>query len=246
MENKTLHIGSQELSFSRPCVMGILNVTPDSFYAPSRVAADDLLERARGMLNLGASILDIGGCSTRPGYTDPGEAEEWRRVAPALETLRTHLPDALLSLDTFRASIAERAIREFGPMIINDISGGDKAMYEVVRRAQVPYVLTIRRPSDETADIPLIWDPGIGFLGGPEADFRALQNLHEEAVPVLVGVSRKSLIWRTLQTTPQDALPATQALHMYALLHGADILRVHDVREAAETVTLYEKLKIDN
>lgn len=243
MSLKTLHIGSAELSFSVPRIMGILNVTPDSFYAPSRIAGGELVERARLMLRQGASILDVGGCSTRPGYTDPGEEEEWRRVAPALEALRSTLPEAVLSLDTFRPEIARRALERFGAMIINDVTGGDKAMYDVVRHAQVPYVLSIRRPSEDTAGIPLIWDPGIGFLGSTEADFSALRGLQEEPMPLLVGLSRKSLIWRTVGITPAEALPATQALHMYALMHGADILRVHDVPEAVQTVELYSKLK---
>jgi dihydropteroate synthase len=246
MTKKQLHIGLAQVDFSRPCVMGILNVTPDSFFAPSRVEQDELVERAEEMLNHGAYLLDIGGCSTRPGGAQPTEEEEWSRVAPALEAIRSSMPEAILSLDTYRPEIARRALADYGEMIINDISGGEDRMYRLVREADVPYVLTAKKPTSDMAGIQLILDPGIGFLGGPDADFEALRSMHETEHPLLVGVSRKSLIWKTLHTSPNEALPATQALHMYALMHGADILRVHDVREAVETITLFQKLKGEN
>jgi dihydropteroate synthase len=246
MNKKRLHIGLAQVDLSHPCVMGILNVTPDSFFAPSRVEQDELVERAEEMLNQGAYLLDIGGCSTRPGGVQPTEEEEWSRVAPALEAIRSSMPEAILSLDTYRPEIARRALTDYGEMIINDISGGDDRMYRLVREADVPYVLTAKKPTSDMAGIQLILDPGIGFLGGPDADFEALRSMHETEHPLLVGVSRKSLIWKTLHTSPDEALPATQALHMYALMHGADILRVHDVREAVETITLFQKLKGEN
>ena len=119
-------------------------------------------------------------------------------------------------------------------------------MYRVVREADMPYVLTIKKPTGDMGDMQLILDPGIGFLGSPEADFEALRTMQETERPLLIGVSRKSLIWKTLHSSPAEALPATQALHMYALMHGANILRVHDVREASETITLFRKLKMEN
>lgn len=243
MSKQVLHIGGSELSLSEPRIMGILNVTPDSFYAPSRVTTPALAERARTMIRDGAAVLDIGGCSTRPGGPQPELEEEWRRVEPALQILRRELPEAILSLDTYRQEVARRALEQYGPMIINDVTGGNEAMYQLVRRHQVPYVLTKKQLSPEMEGIQLILDPGIGFLGSTEADYEALRTIHEEALPLLVGVSRKSLIWRTLDITPDEALAPTQALHMYALTRGADILRVHDVREAAQTVKLYQKLK---
>ena len=156
-----------------------------------------------------------------------------------------------LSIDTFRPEIARRALEQYGPMIINDISGGCEAMYEVVRKHHAPYIWTLRGnlelPSQrpEMADIELILDPGFGFIGSPEADFacmRRLEELRAYKYPILVGVSRKSMVWRPLGLTPETCLPATQALHMYALERGADILRVHDIKEARHTIELFEHL----
>lgn len=234
-------------------VMAILNVTPDSFYAASRIpTTDQLVDRARQAVVDGASILDLGGCSTRPNSVFATEEEEWSRVAPALEALRDVLPDRPLSLDTFRPEIAERAIRQFGALTINDISGGCEEMFRVVRRYNVPYIWTLRGDYSlinrlpEMADMQLILDPGLGFCGGVEQDYaclRQLDTLRACGRPVLVGVSRKSMLWRPLGLTPDDCLPATQVLHLYALQHGASILRVHDVREAVQTIAIYEKLK---
>ena len=234
-------------------VMAILNVTPDSFYAASRIpTTDQLVARARQAVADGASILDLGGCSTRPNSVFATEEEEWSRVAPALEVLRATMPDIPLSLDTFRPEIAERAIRQFGAMTINDISGGDEKMFRVVRRYNVPYIWTLRgdysllNRLEEMADMQLILDPGLGFCGGVEQDYACLRQLGALRAcerPVLVGVSRKSMLWRPLGLTPDECLPATQVLHLYALQHGATILRVHDVREAVQTIAIYEKLK---
>lgn len=234
-------------------VMAILNVTPDSFYAASRIpTTDQLVARARQAVTDGASILDLGGCSTRPNSVFATEEEEWSRVAPALEVLRATMPDIPLSLDTFRPEIAERAIRQFGAMTINDISGGDEKMFRIVRRYNIPYIWTLRGDYSllnrlkEMADMQLILDPGLGFCGGVEQDYACLRQLDALRAcerPVLVGVSRKSMLWRPLGLTPDDCLPATQVLHLYALQHGATILRVHDVREAVQTIAIYEKLK---
>ena len=232
--------------------MAIGNVTPDSFYAGSRlVDQSHVLSWARAAVEQGASILDIGGCSTRPGSTPASEEEEWRRVAPAIEALHCEMPEIPLSLDTFRPEIARRALEQFGPMIINDISGGCDAMYEVVRNHQAPYVWTLsgdlslpeKRP--EMQDIELILDPGFGFIGSTEKDYicmRQMDSLRSYNRPILVGVSRKSIVWRPLGLTPETSLTPTQVLHFYALEHGATILRVHDVKEAVQTVTLYKRI----
>ena len=234
-------------------IMAIGNVTPDSFYAASRLVSDEVVAWAEKALNEGADILDIGACSTRPGSTPAEEAEEWRRLEPALGALKEALPEACLSLDTFRPEIARRALGQFGSMIINDISGGCEAMYEVVRAYGVPYIWTLcgqldlpaQRP--EMNDIDLILDPGFGFIGSTEGDYECLRKMDSLRTfdrPVLVGVSRKSMVWRPLGLTPETSLTATQALQLYALEHGATILRTHDVKETKQITTLFEL--IDN
>ena len=233
-------------------IMAIGNVTPDSFYAASRLQTESaLVAWAEGVLSEGADILDIGGCSTRPGSTPVDEAGEWERLEPALRTLRRIMPQVQLSLDTFRPNIARRAIESYGPMIINDISGGCEAMYEVVRRYHVPYVwtlcgnLTLPSQRKEMEDIDLILDPGFGFIGSTEADYTCMRHMDELRTyhrPILVGVSRKSMVWRPLGLTPETCLSATQALQMYALEHGATILRTHDVKETKQTILLYEQI----
>ena len=233
-------------------IMAIGNVTPDSFYAASRLQTESaLIHWAEDVVTEGASILDIGACSTRPGSTPVDEEGEWKRLEPALRILRREMPNVQLSVDTFRPTIARRALENFGPMIINDISGGCDAMYEVVRRYRVPYVWTIcgelslpaQRP--EMNDIDLILDPGFGFIGSTEGDYacmRRLEDLRAYQRPILVGVSRKSMIWRPLGLTPDTCGTPTQALQMYALEHGASILRTHDVRETAQTIRLYDQI----
>ena len=230
--------------------MAIGNVTPDSFYAASRLETEHaVVAWAEEALADGADILDIGGCSTRPGSTPASEEEEWSRVAQALEAIRSAFPDASLSLDSFRPEIARRALTSFGPMIINDISGGCEAMYEVVKRYQIPYIWTLRGQLDlparrpEMGEIDLILDPGFGFIGSTEADYACMRHLDELQVygrPILVGVSRKSMVWRPLGLTPETCLSATQALQLYALEHGANIVRAHDVKEAKQIVKLFE------
>ena len=240
--------------------MAIGNVTPDSFYASSRLWASSsaqeqkecILRWAKEAIADGADILDIGGCSTRPGSTPASEEEEWQRVEPALRALREALPEVPLSLDTFRPTIAEKALRQFGSMIINDISGGCEAMYDLVRQYRAPYVWTLCGQLDlparmpEMQDIDLILDPGFGFIGSTEADYtcmRQLDQLRAYERPVLVGVSRKSMLWRPLGLTPDTCLCATQAVQLYALEHGATILRTHDVKETKQTLTLWEQLR---
>lgn len=232
--------------------MAIGNVTPDSFYAASRLdSVSNVLTWARNAVSDGADILDIGGCSTRPGSTPASEEDEWARVEPALTVLRETMPDVPLSLDTFRPEIARRALEQFGSLIINDISGGCEAMFNIVRRYRSPYIWTLRGqldlPSHRTdmSDIDLILDPGFGFIGSTEADYECLRHMDElrcYGKPILVGVSRKSMLWRPLGLTPETCLCATQALQLYALEHGATILRTHDVRETAQTVQLWKNI----
>ena len=232
--------------------MAIGNVTPDSFYAASRLGSTDaVVAWAQQALADGADILDIGACSTRPGSTPASEEEEWRRLEPALAALREALPDVQLSVDTFRPEIARRALEAFGPLIINDISGGCEAMFDIVRRAHVPYIWTLRGDLDLPARMPelreldLILDPGFGFIGSTEADYacmRHMDSLRAYNRPILVGVSRKSMVWRPLGLTPETCLEATQALQLYALEHGATILRTHDVAATRDTIKLFNLL----
>ena len=235
-------------------IMAIGNVTPDSFYAASRLGSPDaIVSWAQEAIEDGASILDIGACSTRPGSTPVDSDGEWERLAPALEAIRAAIPEARLSVDTFRPEIARQAIEQFGPMIINDISGGCAAMYEVVRTYGVPYIWTLRgdlelpakRP--EMNDLDLILDPGFGFIGSVEKDYaclRQMETLRRFNRPILVGVSRKSMIYKLLGLTPETSLTPTMALQLYALEHGATILRTHDTRATREIITLYNQLCI--
>ena len=232
--------------------MAIGNVTPDSFYAGSRLAdTAQVLAWARRAIAEGADILDIGGCSTRPNSTPVSEAEEWKRVEPALAAIRSEMPDVPLSLDTFRPEIARRALEQFGAMIINDISGGCEAMYEVVRAFNVPYIWTLRGDRNlparhpEMQDMELILDPGFGFIGSTEADYECMRHMDElkqYGRPILVGVSRKSMVWRPLGLTPETCLSATQALQLYAIEHGATIIRTHDVKETKQTIAICNSL----
>ena len=233
--------------------MAIGNVTPDSFYAASRLSSErDIIAWAKGALSDGADILDIGACSTRPGSTPASEEDEWARLEPALTLLRAELPQIPLSIDTFRPQIARRALELFGPMTINDISGGGREMYDIVRAHNVPYVWTLKGELDKPACTPevegidLILDPGFGFIGSTEADYacmRQMDRLRAYGQPILVGVSRKSIVWRPLELTPETCLSATQVLQLYALQKGATILRTHDVRATRDTITLFNLLE---
>ena len=232
--------------------MAIGNVTPDSFYASSRLKdTDSVIRWAHQALAEGADILDIGACSTRPNSTPVSADEEWRRLEPALTALRKELPEASLSLDTFRTEIARQALEHFGPMIINDISGGNETMYELASQWDTPYVFCMRgdykRLSvlDHTAVTNWILDPGFGFCGGVQQDYECLRQmncLRYYHLPVLVGVSRKSMVYKPLGLTPETCLSATQALQLYALEHGATILRTHDVKETEQIVRLFDML----
>ena len=234
--------------------MAIGNVTPDSFYAASRLSnPSQVVSWAQAAVADGADLLDIGACSTRPGSTPVDEEEEWQRLEPALTALRETMPDIPLSVDTFRAEIARRALEQFGSLIINDISGGNEAMYGIVRRHKAPYIWTLRGQLDlpaqhpEMADIDTILDPGFGFIANPEADYECMRQMEKLRIynrPILVGVSRKSMVYKPLGLTPETCLIPTQALQLYALEHGATILRTHDVRATAQTIKIFEQLCI--
>lgn len=258
-----------------PSVMGILNVTPDSFFAGSRVASiDALLEKADLMIRQGADILDVGACSTRPGALPVPSEEEIARLAPALQALRTSFPDAIISVDTFYASVAERCVAEWSVDIINDVSGGcDPEMFSTVGRLDVPYVLTHTRGDsvammekclygDVVADViselafkldslflagatDVIIDPGFGFAKDLDQNYQLmgrLEDFKKFSLPLLVGVSRKSMVTRLLDCSAEDALDGTIALDTVAMLKGADIVRVHDVLPAVRTAAVVRKI----
>jgi dihydropteroate synthase len=273
----TINCKGSLLDLSRPLVMGILNVTPDSFYDGGRHTDEAAaLRQAEKMLREGATILDVGGASSRPGAADVSEAEELQRVVPIVESVARHFPDALLSVDTWRARVAEAALAA-GAHIVNDISAGnlDPALHVTVARAGAPYVLmhmqgapgTMQQAphyEDVVTEIldffireveklralgirDIVLDPGFGFGKTIEHNYQILRNLHVfqnvTGLPVLAGVSRKSMIYKYLGITPAQSLPATSALHMVALQQGARILRAHDVREAVEVIRLWEMLE---
>ena len=265
----SINAGGELLSLEEPVVMGILNATPDSFYKHEE-GAEALAHHALQMLEEGASILDVGACSTRPGFTPPDEKEEMRRLKEALSALRKVAPKAILSVDTFRASVAKMCVEGFGVQMVNDISGGehDKEMFKTVAELGVPYILTHNANLDETEDAPfmaallremggkvetlhelgvcdIILDPGFGFGKTLEQNYilmRNLEVLHELNLPLLVGVSHKSMIYKLLNVTPDEALNGTTALQTVALEKGAHILRAHEVREAVECVKIINKL----
>ncbi len=255
--------------------MGILNITPDSFYAGSRIGnLDDVIKKAETMLSEGAEILDVGGYSSRPGAIDVSESEELKRVVPVMEALRKKFPDAILSIDTFRSEVAQSALYA-GADMINDITGGDgdANMYAVAAHSKVPYVMMHMRGTPQTMNQltqyddlvsemidyfhvrleklkqagvkNVIIDPGFGFAKTVAQNFELLSKLDSFRIlekPLLVGLSRKSMIWRTLETTPEHALNGTSVLNTLALLKGASILRVHDVKAAREVITLTSRL----
>lgn len=257
----TLNVKGHLLDFAEPQVMGILNVTPDSFYADSRAATKQAVaERVRQIMAEGGNIIDVGACSTRPDSTPVSQEEETSRLRMALRIVRQELPDAVVSVDTFRPDVAGMAIEEFGADIVNDISGGSPAMYRMVSRLRVPYILTSQQPTmrdilldfaervQQLRDLgqqDMILDPGFGFgktVGQNYEVLSQLEQLQVLALPVLVGVSRKSMIYKVLGVTPDEALNGTTVLNTVALSKGASVLRVHDVREAVECVQLSNRL----
>lgn len=272
----TISLNGKIHSFRTPAVMGIINVTPDSFFSGSRTLMPDALsKRVEGMIRDGVDIFDVGGYSSRPGAEDITPEIEFSRLAPAIETIRSLAPDIPISIDTFRARIAERCIDEYGVEIINDISGGDldPEMFDVVAEKNCGYVLmhmrgnpqnmsSLTQYNDVVADVirdlsfkmaqlrqkgiaDVIIDPGFGFAKNNPQNFHLLRSLpyfKELGAPLLVGISRKTMIWKTLDKTPETSLNGTTVLNTVALLKGADILRVHDVAEAVECVRLIREL----
>lgn len=273
---KCLNVNGRLLDLSTPCVMGILNLTPDSFYAPSRMETDAVIAaRARQIVEEGAAIIDVGAYSSRPGAADVSVKEEMARLRRGLSIVRNAVPEAILSVDTFRADVARMCVEEYGVAVINDISGGelDKDMFTTVASLRVPYVLMhmqgrpldmqrVPRYDNLLKDIflyfarkvqqlrdmgvyDLVLDPGFGFGKTLEQNYELMAHLEEFSVfelPVLVGVSRKSMIYRLLECGPEDALNGTTVLHAIALQKGASILRVHDVRPAVETIRIVSRL----
>jgi dihydropteroate synthase len=271
-----INAGGKLIDLEVPRVMGIINITPDSFYIGSRYTSDsEIIRAATDMIQNGADIIDVGGYSSRPGAADISTEEESSRVLKAIKMISRELPDAVISVDTFRADVAREAVTGCGAHIINDISGGDgdSVMFSVVGELNVPYIMMhmIGDPrnmqvnpvyDDVVADIlkwfgdrifrlqsvgvkDIIIDPGFGFGKTVAHNFDLLGRLGDFSVaglPLLVGISRKSMIWKTLGITADDALNGTTALNMAALLKGADILRVHDVKEAVQTVRLFKNI----
>lgn len=262
------------ISFDTPKVMGILNITPDSFYSQSRTTPTEVLRKAEQMLQEGATFLDIGGYSSRPNAQEVSEEEELQRVVPVVEALVKHFPEIRISVDTFRAEVARQSL-EAGACIINDISAGqiDPTIWEVAAHYQVPYIAMHMRGTPQTMqtyteydkltkDIlyyfsevkdkarqlkinDLIVDPGFGFSKTLAQNYELMQQLalfKALECPILVGISRKSMIYKLLDATAEDALNGTTVLNTFALLHGADILRVHDVKEAVECVKILGEL----
>lgn len=272
----TLNCSGQLVSLERPLVMGILNVTPDSFYAESRQQTDDdIARRAHQIVDEGGAIIDLGAYSSRPGADDVTTEEEMQRLRRGLTIVRREVPDAILSVDTFRADVAKMCVEEYGVHIVNDISGGmmDKRMFHTVSRLGVPYILMHMQGTPATMQAAphydnllrdvcvyfaervkslhelgvndVILDPGFGFGKTLEHNYELLAHLEELQafdLPLLVGISRKSMIYRLIGGTPETSLNGTTVLNTIALAKGAHILRVHDVRAAAEAVSIVEAM----
>ena len=270
----SIRIKNRILSLSSPIVMGILNVTPDSFYPESRANTEErMIARVKAILAEGGTIIDIGGYSTRPFAVEVTENEEMERLFGALTIIRKHFPDAILSVDTYRAHVADQVIREFAVDIINDISGGtlDPRMDEVIAYHQVPFILMHMRGTPQTMQQfttyknlfhevslffaqriqrlselgvnDIVLDPGFGFAKTIAQNFELLRHLSRFSLfekPLLAGLSRKSMLYKTLHTDAEHSLPATIAVNTIALMGGASILRVHDVSEAVQAIAMYE------
>lgn len=274
-ESKFINIQGKKMSLSSPKVMGIINLTADSFYDGGKIKSDkDLLFKVEKMIIEGVDILDIGAYSSRPGATDIPEREEMDNAVSGVVNVLNHFPNAVVSIDTFRSSVAKITL-EHGASIVNDISGGnlDEGMFDLIAKENIPYIMMHMRGNPQTmanltnynhlvSDIidyfnakvndlrsrgvnDVVIDPGFGFAKTKEQNFELLNKLElldVLDVPMLCGVSRKSMIFKELNTTPDEALNGTTALNMACLMKGASILRVHDVKEAKETIQLYEAM----
>jgi dihydropteroate synthase len=281
MDNhRSININGSLFGLATPLVMGILNVTPDSFYSESRKQNEEEIEkRIIQIVQEGASIIDIGAYSSRPNAADVSAEEEMARLRKGLSVIRRVAPNAAVSVDTFRSDIALMCVEEYGVSIVNDISGGDmdKNMFSTIARLKVPYVLTHIKGTPQTMQNEahyenmlkeimyyfskktqqlkelgvndIIIDPGFGFAKTLDNNYELMEHLEDFSVfehPVLVGISRKSMIFKLLGITPENSLNGTTALNMVALMKGADILRVHDVRQAVETIKIFEKMSTFN
>lgn len=265
------------MPLDEPVIMGILNVTPDSFFSGSRKETErDIDERIQAILSEGGTIIDLGGYSSRPDASVVDEEEEMRRLISALELLNRDYPDAIISVDTFRSGIARRCVEEYGVSVVNDISGGtlDPDMFPTIAKLQVPYILMHMRGTPKTMqqhtdykDLigeilqymaarvrelhllgvnDVIIDPGFGFSKTLDQNYQLMHHLKDFSIlelPLLVGISRKRMIYHLLEATPDESLNGTTVLNTIALLNGADILRVHDVKAAKEAVCLVSKYK---
>jgi dihydropteroate synthase len=272
-----INVNGRLMDLSEPQVMGILNVTPDSFYAGSRAETEqDIIRRLHQIVDEGASIVDIGGYSSRPDAEHISAEEEMNRMRNGLEIIRKHRPEVVVSVDTFRADVARMCVEEYGAAIINDISAGqmDEQMFATIARLGVPYIIMHMKGTPQDMQVnpqyghflkevfyyfsekvqrlrdlgvkDIIIDPGFGFGKTLEHNYELMNHLEEFSLfelPLLVGVSRKSMIHKLLDITPQEALNGTTVLNSVALLKGADILRVHDVKEAVESVRIIGKMK---
>ncbi|MBO5742644.1 MAG: dihydropteroate synthase [Bacteroidaceae bacterium] len=272
-----INVNGRLMDLSEPQVMGILNVTPDSFYAGSRAETEqDIIRRLHQIVDEGASIVDIGGYSSRPDAEHISAEEEMNRLRNGLEIIRKHRPEVVVSVDTFRADVARMCVEEYGAAIINDISAGqmDGQMFTTIARLGVPYIIMHMKGTPQDMQVnpqyghflkevfyyfsekvqrlrdlgvkDIIIDPGFGFGKTLEHNYELMNHLEEFSLfelPLLVGVSRKSMIHKLLDITPQEALNGTTVLNSVALLKGADILRVHDVKEAVESVRIIGKMK---
>ena len=272
-----ISIGSEEIDFTIPIVMGIVNVTPDSFYDGGKMTDKKvLLASVEKMVNDGVSILDIGGVSTKPGALQVSTKTELERLLPAVTAIRKNFPTIPISIDTFRSWVAVRIIDEIGPIMVNDISGGslDSNMFETIGKLKVPYILShIQGTPSTMQENPqyedlmkeistyfservkklmklgvedIILDPGFGFGKNLDHNYELLNRLDSFKVfqlPVIVGLSRKSMIWKALEITPETSLNGTTVANTLAIMGGADILRVHDVKEAVEVIKIFCEIK---
>ncbi|MCE4564418.1 dihydropteroate synthase [Maribellus sp. CM-23] len=275
--NSSIQLGESQVDLSIPVVMGIVNITPDSFYDGGKMEDETtMLNAVENMISEGVGIIDVGAVSTRPGAENVSTKLELGRLLPAVQAIRKNFPDIPISIDTFRSWVAVRVVDEIGPIIVNDISGGmlDSKMFETVAQLQVPYILShIQGTPKDMQDSPeytdiikdissyfaekykkltklgvkdVIIDPGFGFGKNLDHNYELLNRLDAFKVfqlPVMVGLSRKSMIWKALDITPEEALNGTSVANTLALLGGADILRVHDVKEAVEAVKIFCEIK---
>lgn len=273
---KTIQLGNRKIDFSRPLVMGILNVTSDSFYDGGKYFSEtNIIARIHQMMEEGVDIIDVGAASSRPGAIFIDEKEEITRLSIAIEIIQRYYPQAIISIDTYQANVAKEIYQCQGPVIVNDISGGtmDKRMFQVVAELGAPYIMTHIQGTPETMQISphyehvaqdvrvffedrikqlnqmgfdnILLDPGFGFGKTLDHNYQLMRDMDtclKTDYPLVVGISRKSMIYNLLNSDPSRALNGTTALNMVALMKGANLLRVHDVKEAVEAVKIYQKL----